>query len=687
MFHPSYVNRLMNEPMERLQGEKKIQKQNALPLMLRDMDRVRIQGEFPQYRVAKREFMIENSLAGYIQELIMLKDASGVGVDIETIRADNGLMTWCVGFAPTPSFAFSIPFIQRGQHFWTAEELYVLLSRISEFFLDPNVLKIFHGGGFDLSVLGRYYGLRVATGSYADTMWCHQATNPSLLKSLQVLTSIHTWEPYYKDERKWWDGKAISDEAERNYNCKDCCITREIWPKVEKEALMLGTWDNYQRHVKVMPSLLKKMIRGVRLDVEKKAKLGVEFADIAVQAQHTVMTELMTDQDLTVAPKKEINLSSPDQLQKLLYGYLGLPIQYNHKTKKTTTDKDALNRLRKKYSLETMEGRIIKAIVDHRKYAKLSNTYTNMEVEKDGRVRTSYGWVSTFRLNSSESLFGGGGNLQNIPIRTEEGRAIRRLFVPDKGRILLASDLEQAEARKVAWLAGDLETIEAFQRGDDVHWLNAVKIFSLEKGISYTPHEAIKTSIFYGEKTHKDLRDIGKTVEYADSYGMGPGMLQAILIREEVYLDLKTCKQLLARRRAAKPLIVQWQRSIETEIRSTRTLTSSLGDKREFHGRINDTLFRSAYSYKPQSSIGRILQLAIQDIHSTCSIFEPLLNVHDEVVGQCLPEDLQQAMKELRPLLEREHEVNGRMLTIPCSFKTGPNWGDLKEVEDDQAQR
>ncbi|KKL49625.1 hypothetical protein LCGC14_2313620, partial [marine sediment metagenome] len=219
--------------------------------------------------------------------------------------------------------------------------------------------------------------------------------------------------------------------------------------------------------------------------------------------------------------------------------------------------------------------------------------------------------------------------------------------------------------------------------GDDVHWLNAVKIFSLEKGISYTPHEAIKTSIFYGEKTHKDLRDIGKTVEYADSYGMGPGMLQAILIREEVYLDLKTCKALLARRRAAKPLVVQWQRSIQTEIQASRTLTSSLGDKREFHGRINDTLFRSTYAYKPQSTVGRILQLAIQDIHERVDCVEPLLNVHDECVMQCLPKDIEKAIREVRPLMERPHEVNGRMLTIPCSFKTGPNWGDLEEVEDD----
>ena len=667
-FHPSYVNRLMNEPEERLLGEKKKQQQNALPLFLRDLERVIEQSSTKDFSPPKREFKVVESAQEAISELSNLREGV-VAVDIETLFSDEGPLHWCIGFSPRPDYAFVIPFLKARKFAWSLGGEARVLQAISRLFLDPGVLKVFHNCLFDLSVLGRYYGLRCATGSVGDSMLCYHASYPYLKKALETLTSIYTWEPYYKDDGKVWDGRRISDSAEFAYNAKDCCVTREIWPLVERDAKELGTWEGYKRTMSVIPSLLAMQIRGVRINMGKKAGLQKAFRKKVVEAESTLVED--TGQTW--------NLNSSPQMIRLVYGYLGLPMQYNHKTKKPTTDKDALNRLRRKHP----ENKVLKAIVDHRKFAKLSSTYAGMKVERDERIRTSYGFISTYRLNSSESIFGGGGNLQNIPVRTEEGRLVRSLFVPDEEKVLLASDLAQAEARVVAWLSNDTRLIEAFEEGEDVHWLNAQMIFQIPSNISYLAKAKWRDSFTNQEHPLKFYRDITKSVVYATTYGMAYVMLQTILIREEVYFQAALCKRLLHQYKVNNPMLVSWQNATKEEVRATRTLTSPspFNRKRVFRGRLSDNLFRSALAFRPQSVVGEILEVAIQKIHSTSEVFEPLLNVHDEVVGQCKPVDLSVAMAETKSALEIPLEINGRELVIPCDFKSGSDWGNLKEIE------
>lgn len=670
MFHPSYVNRLMNEPEERLQGQKKAQRQNALPLFLLDLDRIKQQSETPFLPKIEREFTIVSEIGEAVRRLQTIIPPR-VSVDIETIQTAIGPTIWCIGFGTSPAVSFTIPLIKRGHLVWSPNEEAIIWNEISKVFLNPAIEKDFQNAGFDLTILGRYYGLRVANGSYGDTMWMHQAAFPYLLKGLDLLTSIYTWEPYYKEDGKYWDGRRISDEAEFLYNCKDCVIQYEVQYSTERQAKKNNTWGTYLRHIKVMPSLIEMMIRGVKIDLEKKERLGKEFHTKATDAR-IIVCELA---------KMEINPGSSDQLQRLLYGYLGLPIQYNHKTKKPTTDKDAIGRLRKKVSNDSEDGQILKAISDYRKFEKLASTYAELEVGDDGRVRTSYGFISTFRLSSSKSVFGDGGNLQNIPVHSEEGRMIRELFIPDPGFVMLARDLEKAEAMFIAWDAEDLEAMEAFQSGVDIHWENTKKILALPKDLPYEKERDYLVPILKEEKEMYILRQIGKTIEYADSYGMGPMMLQNILVREEIYLDLSTCKQLLEQRHRARPMVVRWQANIRNQIRATRSLENPLGDKREFRGRLNDNLFRSAYSFRPQSSIGRITELCIQHLHEHSNVYIPLLNVHDEVVGQCREDDIPQAIADGNTAANIPLTLNNHTLVIPGSYKIGPSWGELKEIK------
>jgi DNA polymerase len=127
-FHPSYVNRLMNEPEERLLGEKKKQQQNALPLFLRDLERVIEQSSSPDFKRPEREFRIIDNAKDAIKALAVTKTYSHVAVDIETLFSNEGPLLWCIGFSPRPDYAFIIPFLRNRKFFWSLPEEVRVLS-------------------------------------------------------------------------------------------------------------------------------------------------------------------------------------------------------------------------------------------------------------------------------------------------------------------------------------------------------------------------------------------------------------------------------------------------------------------------------------------------------------------------------------------------------------------------------
>lgn len=673
-YHPAYVLRLMNEPRATLYGEKKKQQENILPVFELDLKRIAMQSEFPEIRYPERNIEIATTVPDALEKLDNLYKFPAVAVDIETLPSPSGPLVWCIGFSPSPEQAFVIPILREQKFVWSLQEEAVIWRKISEIFLDKKIKKIFQNGSYDLSILGRYYGLRVANDTYEDTMLLQLMTYPYMKKGLDFLASVYTWEPYYKDEGKVHEGRRASDTAEFIYNGKDCAVTREVLPVIDRDARELGTRGNYDRTLYAFPPNLYRQLRGVRIDLEAKAKLSKDFTARAETAQQIV----------NLLGEGNFNINSPKDMTKLLYVVLDLPIQYNHKTKKPSSDKDAINMLLKKFpDPQSRANKILTAIKEHRKFSKLASTYTNMEVDSDGRIHTSYSWVSTFRLNSFESHFGNGGNLQNIPTRTEEGRMIRKLFIPDPGYGFLAGDLSQAEAREVAWLAGDKRLIELYRAGDiDVHWERAKETFQLPANLKYEPNEEVVSPLTKEAYPMKFYRRVGKTIVHATNYKMGPMMLQLILIREDVYLPFATCKALLATTRAANPYTVRWQNETSEYVRAHRRLETPLGDVRYFHGRPSDNLFRAAIAFVPQSTVGRIIQLGERKLYSSCSTFEPLLNVHDEILGQCLPEDKEYAKAIMRKCFEIPHEVNGEELVIPVDFKWSTvSWGDMKEED------
>jgi len=674
-----------------------------LPLFLIDLERAKEQSEFPEIRRPERDFYIGCSHSELLGRIKALHKEPLVAVDIETLPSEDGPLLWCIGFSASPAYAFVVPFIEGRRVAWPLSQEAQLHQAISALFLNPNIRKIFQGGAYDLSVLGRYYGYRLYSAQdHEDTMLCHHASHPYIPKGLETLCSIYTWEPYYKDEGRVELGKSRgSDVAEFRYNAKDCCTTREIFPLVERDAKELSTYSGYRRSMSIQPSLLGMMIRGVRVNLPLKKTLAQDF-------HHKAEFNRQRCFDLA---KKEFNLNSWPQKSALLYGQMGLKIQYNPKTKKATTDKAALQKLRGLYP----DKEILMHMLDYSKFNKLAEMYADMTVESDGRVRTAYGLVSTWRLSSSQSHFGGGGNLQNIPKRTEEGHMIRRLFIPDPWdaeppkpwleivedvralvgstaanalvegeKLLVAGDLSQAEARVVAWESEDMQLIDLFTSGWDVHWYNTCKIFGLPEDLEYSSaasSEKIKDSITDQYHTLKELRNLGKMAVHASNYDMGPRVFQRHLAGNGFLLPFMTCRKLLNTYRTRNPLLGDWQRRIRDEVKATRMLTSSGGRRRYFMGRLGDTLYKAAYAFGPQNTVGEMLEEAIQDLDDKLEWWQNLLNVHDEVVGQINPWDLGRTIPAVRQYMERPLRIKGRTLTIPCDFAVGPSWGELKEID------
>lgn len=679
--HPSGVMRSLEEEKVKLVGQKKEFALNALPLFEIDMDRILVQSETPTYEAPQRKYDTNLSFVELKLRLEGLLAARPpyVACDIETLQGATGPVVWCIGFASDPAYAFVVPIIRMGSFAWTLEEEAILWRLISEIFLAKDIKKVFQGGMYDLAILGRYYGLRLAEGTYDDTMYCHHASYPYLWKKLEVLCSIYTWEPYYKDEGRVSLG-ARTDESEFRYNGKDCCVTREIMPIVLQNANELSTARGYRRTMGILPSHLGMTLRGVRIDTVAKERLTHDFITKSAEMENNVKKETGIN----------INLSSPAQKAKLLYGYLGLELQIDRKTGKATTDKNALKKLARKYKGK-LEGNIVNWILDYQKFSKLASTYAEMKLDSDGRIRTSYSLVSTWRMNSSSSPFGGwtkgereGGNLQNIPVRSDEGKMIRRLFIPDEGMVFLAADRRQAEAMVVAWLSQDPERIQMFEKDWDVHWHNAKLIFDLPMETPYLKEAVWIDPVTKEEYVFKELRDIGKTIVHAGNYGMGPYKLQEVLALQGFIIEFRYCKLFLERHKARNHYLLAWQRDVRDEVRATRTLISPppISRKREFMGRFDTNLYNAAYAFVPQNTVGEINEVTCQRVWQRIPEFQLLLNIHDEVFGQCAERDVPKVMRQMEELAHIPLDIKGRTLDIPIDFKWSPiSWGDMTEIK------
>ncbi|MET3653399.1 DNA polymerase I [Dyella japonica] len=387
-----------------------------------------------------------------------------------------------------------------------------VLATLKPFFEDESRPKMGQHAKYDINILSNY-GIHLR-GLKHDSMlesyvWNATATRhdmDSLAKKYLGVDTIKYEQVAGKGAKQIPFSQVDLDTACR-YAAEDADITlrlhHALWPKLESEPSLRTVYENIE--IPLIPVLASMEQRGVLIDVR----------ELRMQSQQLGKRMLELQQEAWKGAGREFNLDSPKQLQAILFDELGLPAKVKTPTGQPSTNEEALEAIADDHALPRL-------ILDYRGLAKLRSTYTDKLAEmvnpRTGRVHTSYhqGSVATGRVSSSDP------NLQNIPIRTEEGRRIRQAFVAPEGWVVLAADYSQIELRIMAHLSGDEGLVKAFKEGGDVHRATAAEVFGLKpEEVSANQRRAAKAinfGLMYGMSAFGLARQLGVDRGEASDY-------------------------------------------------------------------------------------------------------------------------------------------------------------------------
>lgn len=627
-----------------------------------DFDLAKAQRErlFPEIRRPPRNFYLNPPEHERVQLLEEMLNGEWLSTDIECTKRESG--TWalsCIGFSDRPDRALVIPFDAPGAK-----------ADIARALAHP-IKKVFQNGTFDTTVL-RQEGYVVSNFAY-DTMLGHHSLytecagggdelsamggkkrQAAIAKGLGFQTSIYTDEPFYKDDGKVWQ-ETNDLQMFWRYNALDAMVTREIQIVQQKEMAEFGVERVFAHEMSLVEPLMEATRVGMRVDMAHR-----EFLTKKIQSEIVNLQKLVD-----YAAGGSLNVKSPKQMQEFLYGTLKLPVKRNRISGNPSADKDAIAELAK-----TSNHPVLHAIIQVRERRDLIERYLNAAIDEDGRMRCNFDITGTRtgRLSSRASIYGSGTNLQNIP---EE---IRRMFIPDDGKIFVYRDYSQAEARVVAYEAEEQGLIDLFEDPErDVHKENAARIF--RKNIAdVTPNE----------------RYLAKRVIHASNYGMGANRLYDVVNQDAVSTGVRITRpqaqQLLDAYFMLYPKVreVFW-REVEDELRRSRTLTTPFGRKRIFFGRWEDKFLKEAYAFKPQSTIGDLCCKALVNMAATKNnTWDILVNVHDSILVQCPVDDAPIVATWMEKQMDIRFSIKGRECYVPTDCKMGYNWqdADLKATEE-----
>ncbi|MEK6373791.1 MAG: DNA polymerase I [Acidobacteriota bacterium] len=419
-------------------------------------------------------------------------------------------------------------------------------------------------------------------------------------------------------------------------------LKRLLEPKLSVDADLLKVYETIE--LPLIPILTRMERRGIRIDVPllrtMSNSMGVQLADL----EKRIYAEAGT----------EFNINSPQQLAHILFEKLQYPVAKKTKgTKAYSTSVDVLEELAKYYVVPQL-------ILQHRELHKLKSTYIDalpQLVAGDGRVHTSFNQAvaATGRLSSSDP------NLQNIPIRTELGREIRKAFVADDGNVLLAADYSQVELRILAHISQDESLIETFRRGADIHRATASKMFNIPED----------------ELTH-DQRRAAKTINFGVLYGMS-----AFRLSNELNISGSQAKDWIEAYFSRYPKIQEYLDRTLDEARKSGKVTTLFGRVRyipEIHNKsftVRGNAERMATNAPIQGTAADILKLAMIALEQNLPPdAKMLLTVHDEIVIEVAAARAEDVAGIVKETMENIYP-----LAVPLAVDThwGPRWYDAKD--------
>ena len=586
-----------------------------------------------------------------------LEAAPIIAVDTETTDLDNkiaGLVGVCLSIEACAGY-----YIPVGHVDGPNLPLKAVVAALKPIFDDPAKLLLFHNAKYDLPVLERHGLMPVGIekpGKLADTMVAAYLANPGernlSLDDLSLRHFGHQMIPI--DDLIGKAGRGATAKPHKSfaevgvaeacrYGAEDADITYRLWKHYEPDLAEKGLVSLYfNLEMALLPVLVTMEGKGITLDVDALKVLSVQLAAEIIRLE----------KEIHALAEGEFNVNSPTQLQEVLFHKLHLKTGKKTKTG-FSTDADVLQKLEG-------EHEIIAKILDYRESTKLQNTYVEalplMVHPKTGRIHTNYSQViaATGRLSSINP------NLQNIPIRTELGRVIRKCFIASKpDRVLLCADYSQIELRLLAHLSGDPVLRDAYRQNLDIHTRTAAALYQVPE-----------------DKVTSEMRRSAKVVNFGVLYGMGANRLAAQLKipRSDAAQFIDNYFSTYAMVQHYIDATIDQGRKlgyVETLSGRRRYLPDLLSDNRQF----KENAERIAANTPIQGSAADLIKIAMINIHHKLQAgslkCDMLLQVHDELVFEVAKSDVEAVSKLVKA------EMEGAMkLEVPLVVEigTGHNW-------------
>ena len=586
------------------------------------------------------------------QLVAKLARADRVALDTETTSQDP-MRAELVGlsFALEPHEAYYIPCGHRYLGAPTQMACTDVLATLKPILENPAIAKIGQNIKYDWMVLSRH-GVDLQ-GVRFDTMVASYLLNPS--KRSHSLDQIAmdflghktiTYAEVVGKGSKKAGFEAVPVEQAVPYAAEDADITLMAYEALRPQLEDLGLMDLFDTvEMPLVPVLLHMEMAGITVDQDRLRELSKSFAS-QLEALETSIHALAGE---------PFNIKSSQQLGRILFEKLALPVQ--KKTKKKTgysTDVGVLTTLAEHHELPAL-------VLRHRGLAKLKSTYVDALMElvhpTTHRIHTSYNQsvTATGRLSSSDP------NLQNIPIRTEEGREIRKAFIPRPGWKLLAADYSQVELRILAHYAQDATLINAFASDQDIHTRTACEVFETSE-----------------EMISDELRRHAKVINFGIIYGMGPyslaqdlGISQAMA---KTYID-----NYFNHYPGVKAFIDQ---TIETARRTKQTSTLMgrirlLPDIDSRNHNVRQFAERTAVNTPIQGTAADLIKLAMiavdRQLREASHEAAMLLSVHDEIVLEVPPSEIEAVSAMVQTTMEGIWEL---AVPLKVNLAVGDNWNE-----------
>ena len=584
------------------------------------------------------------------QWLARAREAKTFALDTETTRLDpNSAGLVGISLAVAPGQAAYIPVGHAGLEAPPQIPWEQVRERLHPLLTDPGLAKVGHHLQYDLTVLRRH-GIEVS-GPFHDSMlesYVHHSTasrhNLDDLSRFYLDKETLTYKEVAGTGRKQVSFDQVPVSRAAPYAAEDADMTlrlhQHLWPKLQEVPHLLKIYEEME-----MP------LSGVLADM-RRVGVAIDTAVLRVQSEELREELEALKKDIAEECGQDLNLNSVPDLQRVLFEERGLkPLRKTPKGAPSTAE-DVLETLAEQDALPRM-------ILNYRQTTKLLSTYVGKLPEmvdpQTGRLHASFhqAVTATGRLSSSDP------NLQNIPIRTEQGRRVRQAFVARPGGVLIAADYSQIELRIMAHISGDPTLCRAFEEGGDVHRATAAEVFDIER-----------------DAVTEDQRRTAKAINFGLIYGMsGFGLARQLRIardKAETYVETYFARY---------PKVLDYMEQMRGQAREHGFVETVFGRRLYVDGisarNYNQRLYaeRTAINAPVQGTAADIIKLAmikiyrwLKEQHPDCAI---LMQVHDELVLEVPREKAEEIIDGVRSRMEGVVELEVPMVV---DARSGDNW-------------